>query len=133
MKYNQNRVSMIENNLLMLTFPCGFFLQQLILLYKSKMHFIMNFRYFEIYSIFKNSLSKVVRFCYGSFVICRLLLFTRCEFFIPTSVLTVETITILVYKQISSNSFKNEITTNKFFDYKSYAFPLLSVQTNDYY
>ena len=36
--------------------------------------------------------------------------------------LTVETIVILVFKQIISNSFKNEITY-KLFPYKSYEYP----------
>ena len=39
-----------------------------------------------------------------------------------------ETIAILVYKQISSDSFKNEITY-KLFTYKSHVYPFKYVQT----
>ena len=42
----------------------------------------------------------------------------------------VETIGILLCKQISSNSFKNEIIY-KLFTYKSHVYPFNCVQTND--
>ena len=40
---------------------------------------------------------------------------------------TIKTIAILVYKWISSNSFKNELT-DKLFPYKSYAYQFKCVQ-----